>query len=199
MPTLHDWIKKNPESDWKSRGYLPHLDGRDVVQFITYRLADSLPRDFLTKLKAQLDREQITEIEYHRKVEQYLDLGQGPTYLQKQAVAAIIEGNLLRFDGIKYILLHWVLMPNHVHLLLKILKGYSLAQVVHSLKSYTANQANRELGRAGRFWSIEYYDRFIRDGRHYANVVNYIHANPVKAGLCGTTKDWAFGCARLHD
>ncbi len=198
MPSLNEWIKKNPESDWSSRGYLPHLDGRDVVQFITYRLAGSLPRNFLTKLKTQLNRGQIPEIEYHRKVEQYLDLGHGPAYLENQAVAAIIEKNLLRFDGEKYSLLHRVLMPNHVHLLLKILKGYSLAKIMHSIKSYTANQANRELGRTGSFWSIEYYDRFIRDGSHYTNVVDYIHRNPVKAGLCGEPADWEFGCARRH-
>jgi putative DNA methylase len=199
MPTLHSWIKENPESGWTSRGYLPHLDGHDVVQFITYRLADSLPRNFLTKLKAQLDRGEITEIEYHRRVERYLDLGHGPSYLGQQAVAAIIEENLLRFDGDKYSLLHWVLMPNHVHILLRILNGHSLAAIMHSIKSYTANQANRVLGRTGSFWSVEYYDRFIRDGAHYTNVVNYIHRNPVKAGLCGEPGDWEFGCARRHD
>ncbi len=199
MPTLHSWIKDHPESGWKSRGYLPHLDGHDVVQFITYRLADSLPRNFLTKLKAQLDREDITEIEYHRRVERYLDLGLGPSYLGQQAVAAIIEENLLRFDGEKYSVLHWVLMPNHVHVLLKILNDHSLAKIMHSIKSYTANQANRVLDRTGSFWSVEYYDRFIRDGSHYNNVVNYIHRNPVKAGLCVEPLDWEFGCARRHE
>ena len=111
----------------------------------------------------------------------------------------MIEENLLRFDGEKYILLHWVIMSNHIHLLLRTLAENSLASVMHSIKSYTANQANKILGRTGPFWSIEYYDRYIRSAAHYGNVVSYIHRNPIKAGLCDVAKDWHFGCASRHD
>jgi|CXWL01.1.fsa_nt_gi REP element-mobilizing transposase RayT len=196
---IHSRIKKaneiDPDSPWHSRGYLPHFDGEETLQFVTYRLHGSLPRTFLSKLKVRLDTKQITEIEYHREVERYLGLAEGPQYLADENVAAMIEENLLRFDGVKYLLLHWVIMSNHIHLLLRLLAGHSLASVMHSIKSYTANQANKILGGNGPFWSVEYYDRYMRNAAHYANTVSYIHRNPVKAGLCVEAKDWRFGCA----
>ena len=200
---IHQRIKKANESDpdslWHSRGYLPHFDSGETAQFVTYRLHGSLPRTFLSKLKFRLDTKHISDIEYHREVERYLDLGDGPNYLSDPGVAEMIEENLLRFDGEKYILLHWVIMSNHIHLLLRTLAENSLASVMHSIKSYTANQANKILGRTGPFWSIEYYDRYIRSAAHYGNVVSYIHRNPIKAGLCDVAKDWHFGCASRHD
>ncbi len=196
---IHQQIKKankvDPDSGWHSRGYLPHFDGEETLQFVTYRLHGSLPRTFLSKLKSRLDSKQISDIEYHREIERYLDPAVGPNYLSDSSVAEMIEENLMRSDGEKYILLHWVIMSNHIHLLMRLLAGYSLASVMHSIKSYTANEANKILGRTGQFWSVEYYDRYIRNAAHYANTVSYIHRNPVKAGLCAEPADWRFGCA----
>lgn len=170
-----------------------------MVQFVTYRLADSLPRAVLSNLTFKLESKQISEIEYHRRVERFLDLGYGPLYLSNIEVAKIVEENLLRFDGERYLLLHWVIMLNHVHLLIRPQEGYSLSSIIHSLKSFTANRANKVLGKSGRFWSPEYYDRYIRSGDHFSNVVKYIHEIPVKSRLCDHSKKWAFGCARWHE
>jgi REP element-mobilizing transposase RayT len=83
-------------------------------------------------------------------------------------------------------------MPNHVHALLTPLAGLSLATVLHSWKSYTAKAANRALGLRGRFWSREYFDRYIRSEAHFREVKRYIEENPVKAGLCATPSGWPF-------
>jgi len=201
--SLYQRIKRanelDPECEWRSRGYLPHFDGSDVVQFITYRLADSLSSLYIRQLKSRLNSGHISEIEYHRDIEKYLDMGQGEKYLEREDVAVVIEENLLRFDREKYQLLHWVIMPNHVHLLLRPIKGHFLSSIIHSMKSFTANRANNILGSTGRFWSVDYFDRYIRSEAHYNNVVTYIHDNPVKAGLCESNADWHFGCVRNHE
>jgi len=200
---IHQRIKKakelDPNTGWHSRGYLPHFDGDQVTQFVTFRLADSLPATFLRRLKHRLDNKLITEIDYHREVERFLDQGRGPLHLSSHEIAKIVEENLLRFHGEKYDLFHWVIMPNHGHVLLRPLDGFTLSSIMHSMKSYTANECNKMLGRSGRFWAIESYDRYIRDGKHFDNTAKYIHLNPVKIGLCEAASDWTFGCARRHE
>ena len=89
-------------------------------------------------------------------------------------------------------------MPNHVHLLCTPVTGHSLEEIMHSLKSYTANEANKILGREGRFWQKEYFDRYIRNARHFAKVVAYIENNPVKARLCKKAEDWPFSSASFR-
>ncbi|MBV9242927.1 MAG: transposase [Acidobacteria bacterium] len=86
-------------------------------------------------------------------------------------------------------------MPNHAHILLECIDGHSLASVMHSIKSFTSHEANKLLGRSGRFWSKEYFDRYIRSGRHFGSVVRYIEENPVKARLCTVPEEWPFGSA----
>jgi REP element-mobilizing transposase RayT len=200
---IHQRIRKANEIDlntgWHSRGYLPHFDNERLIQFVTFRLADSLPANFLQQLKRRLASKQITAIEYHREVERFLDQGRGPLHLGMPNIATIVEENLLRFHGHKYELFHWVIMPNHAHITLQPLAGFTLSSILQSMKSYTASAANKALGRSGPFWSIESYDRYIRDGHHFSNTVRYIHLNPVKARLCERANDWAFGCARRHE
>ena len=101
------------------------------------------------------------------------------------------------FDGERYRLHAWTIMPNHVHVLLSILPGMPLGTIVGSWKRFTAREGNIVLGRVGEFWQADYWDRFIRNEEHFNNAVAYIRENPVKAGLCGRAADWAFGSARL--
>ena len=86
-----------------------------------------------------------------------------------------------------------------LHLLLRTIEPFLLADVVHSIKSFTANAANKILSREGRFWSPDYFDRFIRDQVHLANVKRYIDENPVKAGLCSRPANWPWGSAGWKD
>ena len=182
---------------WHSRGHLPHFDGGELAQFITFRLHDALPGSVLARWKEELKHEKPGEVEaiMRRRVEAYLDQGHGNCYLKESEVANMVQNALLFHDQIKYRLSAWTIMPNHVHLLCTPMTGHSLAEIMHSLKSYTSNEANRMLSREGRFWQKEYFDRYIRNASHFAKVVAYIENNPVKARLCEKAEDWPFGSA----
>jgi len=166
-----------------------------LIQSITFRLADSLPAHVLEALADE--RERLDDRAWRQQIEDYLDAGYGACYLRQPEIAALVEEALHYFDGQRYRLLAWVIMPNHVHVLIETFTGYLLDKVIHSWKSYTANEANKRLGRSGRFWYREYFDRYIRDERHFGNVVRYIHHNPVKAGLVEEAVDWPYSSARL--
>jgi len=135
----------------------------------------------------------------HRKclrlLEHYLDEGHGSCFLLRPRVAKLVQDALLHFDGRRYRLLAWVVMPNHVHALVEQLSGYLLADVVRSWKSFTARSANQLLGRSGRFWQRDYHDRYVRDEKHLAIALDYIHGNPVKAGLVERAEMWRFSSA----
>jgi REP element-mobilizing transposase RayT len=172
------------------RGYLPHYDSGVLTQFVTFRLADSLPTDILKSLQLKFRRKQITEVEYYRAIEHALDVGTGENFLARPEIALLVSRAVVHFNGERYELIAWVVMPNHVHLLFRVLGRYTLSQVVHSIKSFTSSQANGLLGRNGRFWSADYFDRFIRDRVHLSRVKQYIENNPVKAGLCDRPDEW---------
>ena len=188
-------MKENNPRGWYSRGYLPHFDGGEITQFLTYRLADSLPQKVLENLQIQVEQDLITNREMLINVEKYLDQGIGECYLRQVDIASIVEENLLRFADVKYKLHAWVIMPNHIHILLRPMAGYSLSEIVHSCKSYTSTKANKVLNRIGKFWFPEPFDRFIRDYEHFEKAFNYIERNPVKAGLCENQSDWRFSSA----
>src|SRR5262249_8435918 len=102
------------------------------------------------------------------------------------------------FDGARYRLIAWVIMPNHVHVLIESFAGIPLVQVVQSWKSCTANQANRILRRTGPFWQPDYFDRAIRDERHFLRAIQYIHETPVKAGLAAVPEDYPYSSAKAY-
>ena len=112
--------------------------------------------------------------------------------------SCLVENALLYFDGKRYRLFAWVVMPNHVHVLVELFEDHTLDQILHSWKSYTATEANNILGRRGQFWYREYYDRYIRNEAHFARAVEYIHNNPVAAGLVSRAEDWRFSSARKY-
>jgi len=184
-----------PGSDeWRSRGYLPHFDAPGLVQSITFRLDDALPAEVVAHLKHEHGGQ--PDSVKRQRLEAYLDAGHGCCHLLIPKVARLVEDALLHFDGRRYRLLEWVLMPNHVHVLVETLEGYPLSGVVQSWKSFTAKEANRLLGREGAFWQPEYFDRAIRDERHLSAVTRYIRGNPVIAGLVTAESSWLFGSAR---
>ena len=119
-------------------------------------------------------------------------------WMKDPRVARLVQDALLYFDGERYELPAWVVMPNHVHALLIPLQGRTLTGILHSWKSFTSNKANKLLGREGDFWQPDYFDRFIRHARHYEDAIEYIESNPVKAGLGVNNEDWEFSSARLR-
>jgi REP element-mobilizing transposase RayT len=175
---------------WHSRGYLPHFDSQGVTQFVTFRLADSLPAVALERLRISDKSESLRD--------EMLDRGLGACWLAREEIARMVEEAFLLFDGQRYRLHAWTVMPNHVHVLLSQSEGNPLGSVIASLKRFTAAEANRRLGRTGPFWQKDYWDRFIRNDGHYAAAEHYIDMNPVKAGLCSNTGDWRWGNARLR-
>jgi hypothetical protein len=128
---------------WRSRGYLPHYDGGEVSQFITARLADSLPQTLLEKWSLELEKEAIDDIEFRKKIEVFLDSGYGECHLKNEKIAEMVQENLLFHADKKYKLYAWVIMPNHIHYLVTPILPATLAEITHSNKSYTAHQANK--------------------------------------------------------
>jgi len=175
---------------WHSRGYLPHFDSPETVQFVTFRLADSLPRTVIETLYAQADA--VPRIDHE------LDSGLGACWLRRPEIAVLVQDALLHFDGDRYRLLAWCLMPNHVHVVIEILGNHSLSDIVRSWKSFTSRRANAQLGRSGPFWHADYFDRYMRDGEHLARTIEYVEQNPVKAGLIDVATDWLWSSARLR-
>lgn len=168
-------IKAPAHKGWYSRGYLPHRDEAHLTQSITFRLADSFPLEKLDQWRDWIDPETgkilSSNARIRAHIESWLDAGHGECWLRDPRVAELVENALLHFDGERYRLLAWCVMPNHVHVVAHFDQGHSLADVVHSWKSFTASEANRILRRRGAFWFREYWDRFIRDDRHLQNAV----------------------------
>ena len=180
---------------WYSRGYLPHLDVPGIWQIVTFRLADALPRRVVAAWRVGLEEDPEADRELLRRADQYLDRGHGRCLLAHREDAATVRGSLLHFDDVRYDLVAWVVMPNHVHVLARMREGNALGTVVGGWKRYTARRINARRGCSGRMWHPGFFDRFIRDQAHFDRAVRYIHRNPVRAGLVGTAERWEFSSA----
>ena len=101
-------------------------------------------------------------------------------------IEALLAGEKKNF----YQLGFWVVMPNHVHILL--MPRVSLTWIVSGIKVASATGANRILGRTGKFWCRDYFDRWMRNSADIARVTRYIENNPVKAGFCKEPGDYRF-------
>ena len=178
---------------WHYRGYLPHFDASDVIQMITFRLHDSLPKDVLKQLR--VDSIKIPDSKRRILLDRILDKGYGACYLKDHRIAKLVENAFKYFDGIRYRLIAWVIMSNHIHTLIKVYDRFPLEEIIHSWKSYTAHEINKTLKRQGPIWFPDYWDRYIRDEKHFLNAVEYIHNNPVKAGLVDDAVDYKFSSA----
>jgi putative DNA methylase len=113
----------------------------DLVQHVVFRLADSLPE----RIRAEVSRMPATR--RVQAVDASLDQGYGRRDLAIPAIAEVIQQALLRFDGDRYAIIAWCVMPNHVHALIETWGTPSLSHIVHSWKSLTAKQANLYLKR----------------------------------------------------
>jgi len=104
---------------WYDRGYIPHFDGGQISQFLTFRLFDSLPQSVIEKWREETARlgEEGKTI-FRKKVENYLDKGHGACFLKQERVAELIEDSLLFHHNKKFNLMAWVIMPNHIIFLL---------------------------------------------------------------------------------
>ncbi|MGJ8698179.1 MAG: transposase [Verrucomicrobiaceae bacterium] len=180
----------DPEKDIEKHRYrLPHWHQDSTYVFVTWRLADSLPEKVIEKLNRKKADwlachpkpwDQKTATEYQRRfilpLEEKLDDCHGSCCLREHH--QIVADALHHFDKERYELDCFVVMPNHVHALLQLKEGHPLEDVMHSLKSFTANEINKSLRRTGKLWQKTYYDRLIRSGKHLTWTRNYIAENP---------------------
>jgi len=190
----------SPEIEKRQGAYLPHWTKEGAVYAITFRLADSVPsdvrqgwkaeREHLAELESQGNLTEKEKFEFQRllseKVDAYLDSGVGSCVLKDPKAAGIVANACKHFDGERYRLHAWCVMPNHVHVVVQPHEGQDLADILHSWKSFTAKEINKLLGRQGELWQAEYFDHLIRDDADYNRCVQYVADNPDKAKL----KNW---------
>jgi putative transposase len=175
---------------------LPHWQQEGGTYFITFRLADSIP----AQLREQWEDEREiwlrfhpkpwtpeTEEEYHKHfaaaIEHWLDAGYGSCILRQSDCATIVDDALRHFDGKRVALISSVVMPNHVHALLVQNPQHPLEDLLRSWKTFTARTIDQMHGRSGTLWQRSYFDRLVRDEKHFRNCVRYIRRNPEKAHL----------------
>jgi REP element-mobilizing transposase RayT len=181
---------------------LPHWQQEGATYFATFRLSDSLPQNVYKHWQEERERamheakqaatdseqekaellEKVAE-EYAEKLERHLDQGIGECWMRKPEVSQIVENALRHFDGDRYLLGSYVVMPNHVHVLVRPAMEHKLPDILQSWKSFTAKEANKVLGRSGEFWQPESFDHIVRNEQQLEKSSRYIEENPVRAGL----------------
>ena len=192
----------NRELHIRQGAYLPHWTMNGSVYAVTFRLHDSLPKQVLEQWRQERDaivvaarrsnrsltRDEAAELDrvHSERVEKYLDAGSGACWLRRDDIAPVVEQALKHFDGERYRLMAWCIMPNHAHVVLQPLEGIELEGILHSWKSFTAKACNQLLERSGAFWQTETYDHLVRDEDDLVNQVKYVWLNPEKVGL----QDW---------
>ncbi len=189
-------------------GNLPHWFQPGATYFVTFRTEDSIPQDVASRwrqersdwlhrhgidagaadLEHQLGRLSPEVVrEYHSRFSiaylNYLDQGYGECPLREAELAGIVGDAFRHFDGQRYWVSDFVVMPNHAHVLVGLIGEHALANVCYSWKKFTALQINRRLGRSGRFWQEESFDHLVRSPEHFERFRRYIAENPVRAGL----------------
>lgn len=178
------------------RKHLPHLEQAGAIYFVTFRLADSLPQKLLKKWRMDRDawiafhsepwtEEEVKEYrrEFTARIEEWLDVGSGECVLRDEDCRRALEVSLNHDHGTKCDLGDWVIMPNHVHLLVQPLGATRLSDVLMGIKGVSSRQINERLGRKGRLWMDESFDHIVRSLEQLEKIQTYIERNPRKAGL----------------
>lgn len=213
-----------------SRRNLPHWYVPGSAHFVTYRLYGTIPAGLLRRCRNERAKAKLATLrpgetnaqrsaqahkQFFVNYDKYLDAAATEAkFLSDERVAAIVRENLYHHHGVKYHLIAYCVMSNHVHaLLLPICPSPAvlgkeevvsdevpdsrgtLTSIMHSLKSYAAHRANKLLERTGAFWQRESYDHWVRDDDELERIVNYIARNPVIAGLCAEPHQWKYNSA----
>ncbi len=174
VPRWTDWPPVNPEATflgarasrphptsahkgWYSRGYIPHLDEPNRIQFITFRLHDSVPAEVVIRWRNELRvadgvaADDPRMVELRRRIEAYEDAGKGMCYLRDERIAKVVQDALLHFDGERYRLLAWCIMPNHVHVLIEnaarspVERHRPFVEIVHGKRSQSPARSHRSV------------------------------------------------------
>ena len=209
------------------RHRLPHIQPEGFCFFVTFRLADSIPK---IKLKHLQDSyyNALQQINIHEdgigknililelrkkyliKYDELLDqIKSGKHYLKRDEIASIVAEQIERFDGTYYDLLAYCIMSNHVHLLIDCSvqiksndfdESYTqLDQIMHRIKGASSRFCNQALHKTGKFWEHESYDIYIRDEKMLQNVISYILENPVKDKIVNHWRDYKWTYVKDED
>lgn len=194
--------KKDESSQIRHSKHLPHLTPKGGIFAVNFRLADSVPqavaeqwrseRDAIVeRAKSQQrdltpDEEDLLRYYFSERIEELLDKAEGECLMKQPEMAALIETSLKHFDGERYDLIAWCVMPNHVHVVFRPLGGHTVSAITHSWKSFTSHAINQQLGRDGSVWQEESYDRKIRNAEELHAQALYAFENAIRAGM----SDW---------
>ncbi|MCM1109680.1 MAG: transposase [Clostridium sp.] len=170
--------------------FLPHIEQPGKLSYITIRLGDSLPKERVEQLESELKlwlgnhpmdswtRQESTDFfRLQRIFNKWLTAGYGECILQKEAAYQIVESALRYGDGTKYDLYEYVIMPNHIHMIIAAYE-YGMNDIIGRFKSFTSHQINKFCGRAGSLWAQDYFDHMIRSVKSYEEISTYIIHNP---------------------
>ena len=190
-----------------TQGHLPHWDQAGATYFITWRTADSIPKQVWERWRLERDHwlldhsidpqqkdwrllveglpeaERLDFRQFTTQLESEVDACHGDCVLRDSNLRQIVVDALRFFDGQRYILADFVVMPNHVHVLVGGMIREAMLAQVESWKRWTAKQINQALGQRGRFWQVESFDHLVRNEAAFMKFHRYISENPAKARL----------------
>ncbi|MEZ6034553.1 MAG: transposase [Planctomycetaceae bacterium] len=192
----------DPQTDYVIREgvNLPHWYQPGVTYFVTFRTEDSIPTDVRRRWHAErtdwLQRHGISDYElefrnlpiplrkefherFSREYMELLDKGFGACVLARPELSSIVADSLFSFDSSKYHLGDFVVMPNHVHVMVCLLGETEIEAQCTSWKRFTARRINQALKKTGRFWQEESFDHLIRSAEQFAAIQHYIASNPL--------------------
>lgn len=185
----------------------PHWSQAGAIVFITFRTIDSMPREVLERWErekhAWLDQRGVRQGRHWKDVvphlepklraeftrhfqrcrEDFLDTCRGACVLRDPKCSRIVADSLLYFDADRYLMGDFVVMPNHVHLLVAFSTESMMQKQCESWLHFTAREINRRTNQSGHFWQQEPFDHLVRSVEQYEYLREYIAANPSKAGL----------------
>lgn len=169
---------------------LPHLYQPNKLYFVTFRLSDSIPKEVLTKIReeSQLLKAQLKESDsellrnYNQKlmatIDKYIDSGYGSQYFITPEIRQLMVDTLMECHQKDYYIYDYVLMPNHIHLLIRTGAIKTLTELISQIKRKSAFRINQHLSRTGDVWHRNFFDVIIRSWQHLRSVQNYIKSNP---------------------
>ena len=185
------YLDKQQWVDIKYTHKLPHWRQDGKTQFITFRLADSLPQSKLQELSQAKEEwlkthpqpwSESTKEEYNsligERIDKWLDAGYGCCTLKDPDMRRIVTDAFLHFNNERYVLLALVVMPNHVHALLTPCEGHDVIATIGRIKGFTASRINKVIGGKGEFWQRDSFDRILRNEMDFDAKLQYIINNP---------------------
>ncbi|MEI6350070.1 MAG: transposase [Verrucomicrobiota bacterium] len=188
-PYFHFFSREEPIGNLS--GNLPHWRQLGATYFVTFRTADSIPMEKLRQWTIERDEwlrlhpephSDSDRVEFIRRFparfQQWLDECHGACVLGRPEIKKMMTATLRHFDGQRYQLGEFVVMPNHIHALVTPLHDFELSNILHSWKSFTASRINKQLGQRGTFWQKETFDHIVRSADALERFGQYIRENP---------------------